>query len=120
MAGGARFERRARLVRKTDFQAVFDRAEKSGDRYFTVLARPNDLGHARLGLAISKRASKLAVVRNTIKRLVRESFRQRLAGLGGLDFVVMARPGLAEVEHPALFEALDRHWSRLVKRCARS
>ncbi|WP_246004555.1 ribonuclease P protein component [Plasticicumulans acidivorans] len=116
---GARFERRARLVRKAEFQTVFDRAEKSADRYFTVLACSNSLEHARLGLAISKRNAKLAVLRNSIKRIIRESFRHQLATLGGVDFVVMARPGLSGVEHRLLFESLNRHWARLAKRCVR-
>ncbi len=116
----ARFERRARLTQKADFDAVFARAEKSGDRFFTVLARPNPLDHPRLGLAISKKSAKSAVVRNSIKRIVRESFRQRATVLGGIDFVVMSRSGITGTPNLELFESLEKHWGRLAKRCARS
>jgi ribonuclease P protein component len=48
MAGGARFSRRARLTGRKAFTGVFARPVKSSDRYFTVLARPNDLPYPRL------------------------------------------------------------------------
>lgn len=114
----ARFDRRARLLDKSDFSALFERAERSADRYFAVLARPNGLGHPRLGLAISKRSAKSAVVRNGIKRVIRESFRVRQQLLGSNDFVVLGRPGIAGTANQAYFESLEGHWRRLVKRCA--
>lgn len=115
---GARFDRRARLVRKIDFRHVFEQPEASRDRFFTVLARLNALGAPRLGLAISRKSAPSAVARNRIKRLVRESFRHRQALLGGLDCVVIGRPGLTDQDNRTLFESLDRHWARLARRCA--
>jgi len=115
----ARFGRRARLATRADFEHVFAQSEKSSDRYFTVLARPNTLAFPRLGLAISKKAAKSAVVRNRIKRLVRESFRQRQPELGGLDVVVIARPNLANEVNATLSDSLNRHWTKLIQqRCA--
>ncbi len=117
---GARFRRRAKLVSKADFREVFEQPEKSGDRYFTVLARPNKLGFPRLGLAISKKSAKSAVVRNGVKRVIRESFRHRQQALGGIDFVVIGRVNLTEPDNPRLFNSLEQHWARLVRRCAKS
>jgi len=54
---------------------VFGNAKRFGNKSLTVLARQNDLGHPRLGLAISKKSAKRAVDRNRIKRVFRESFR---------------------------------------------
>ena len=57
-----------------------------------VIARPNGLEHARLGLAVGVRAAGNAVNRNRIKRLVRESFRRHQSELPAVDLVVNARP----------------------------
>ena len=55
----------------------------------------NSLGYARLGIVVSKRQFKLAVLRNVNKRLVREAFRQHALRNCSFDVVVMARGGKA-------------------------
>ena len=59
-----------------------------------VMARPNAVGHARLGMIVAKRLLARAVDRNRVKRCIRESFRQVRAELPACDFVVrlIARP----------------------------
>jgi ribonuclease P protein component len=86
----------------------------------TMLAVPNDRDYPRLGLAISRKAARSAVARNRIKRHIRETFRHRQAELGGLDLVVIARPGIAAQSAPALNDALDKLWKRLITTCAGS
>jgi ribonuclease P protein component len=108
------------LTCQTQFQRVFKRAQRSSDGCFTVLAAPNGTEHARLGLAISKKAARSAVVRNRVKRIARESFRHHQAALGGLDVVVLARAGIAVKSRRELHASLTRHWARLIQRCARS
>ncbi len=120
MVGGACFPRRARLTGRNAFAGVFAHPAKSSDRYFTVLARPNDLAYPRLGLAISRKVAKSAVARNRLKRVVRESFRRHQQRLGGLDCVVMGRAGLAQWRNAVLFDSLQRHWQRLARPCAPS
>jgi ribonuclease P protein component len=63
----------------------------------------------RLGLAISRRVGN-AVVRNRIKRRIRECFRTILRPMiaGGTDIVVIAREGAAEVSFDAMRDALAR------------
>jgi ribonuclease P protein component len=84
-----------------------------GGRCFSVRYRQNELGHARLGLAVSKRVSKRAVERNRIKRLLRESFRRIRSQLPPLDLVVMAREQAAGVPGPELLAELDALWRKL-------
>lgn len=102
-----------RLLGSADFKRVFERAKRSSDRYWLVLARRNDLGHPRLGLAISKKHAARAVDRNRLKRLVRESFRIEQTELGALDLIVMARPGTLGINHDRLTDSLHKHWRRL-------
>lgn len=80
------------------------------------MARQNNLTHARLGMAISKRVVKTAVERNRIKRIVRESFRHHQNQLAGLDIVVMCREGVIKANNRKLFDSLNRHWHRITER----
>ena len=57
--------------------------------------------HCRLGLVIAKKNVRLAVQRNRIKRLLRESFRAH-HGSQGIDIVVLARRGLDNIDNPEL------------------
>ena len=53
-------------------------------------------GPARLGLAVPRSVGS-AVVRNKVKRLLRETWRELLPEVPpGHDYVLVARPGLAE------------------------
>lgn len=109
----ARFPRSARLHEKADFQRLFARSDKIVDQCFTVRYRCNQLSHARLGLAVSRRTSKCAVERNRIKRVVRESFRRHRRRLPGLDVIVISRSSAAGRGNKELFSSLIRHWNRL-------
>lgn len=114
------FPKSLRLLDKAEYDAVFSNALKVGDQYFLLLARANPQGHARLGLAISKKQARLAVQRNRLKRLVRESFRVRQEALPSADIVVLARRGAADTPSPELAVALDRLWRKLSRRLAGS
>lgn len=91
---------------------MFAAPRRSSDRFFTVLARDNGREYPRLGIAVGKKRVRRAVTRNRIKRLVRESFRQHAATLGGVDVVVLARfDGLAA--NADLLASLGTHWHRI-------
>ena len=106
--------REARLRRAGDFAALRTSSGRAGGRCFHMRYRRNELGHARLGLAISKRVSKRAVERNRIKRLVRESFRRVRHQLPAVDLMVMARDQAASTTGAALLAELDQLWQKLL------
>ena len=82
----------------------------------TLLALPNELGIARLGLAISRKVARTAVARNRIKRAARESFRQNQQALGGLDIIILGRQGIEKQTKQMLRRELEKNWSRLSHR----
>lgn len=114
------FTRQQRLLKAQDYKNVFEQSCRSTDRYLTVLARTNRLDFARLGLAITKKRLKQAVDRNRLKRLIRESFRHHQSSLAGLDCVVLAKNGIAQVNNHTLLQSLARHWQQLSRRCKKS
>src|SRR5579859_5950322 len=105
--------REARLRRAGDFAALRQASGRISGRCFSVRYRVNDTGHARLGLAISKRVSKRAVDRNRIKRLVRESFRRVRHTLPPVDLMVMAREQACTLPGETLLAELDVLWRKL-------
>jgi ribonuclease P protein component len=107
-----RFRRNNRLLNAAAFGRVFEKAQRSRDRCFTVLSRDNGRQDARLGLAISKKHCRRATSRNTIKRIVRESFRHHQAALRGLDVVVINQPAATTASRRQLFDSLAGHWRR--------
>ena len=113
------FPRSARLRHRFEFDSVFAKPKKSIDRYWVILAsqQPADLGinHSRLGLVISKKRIRLAVQRNRIKRLIRESFRQQKYALAPLDIIVLARDKTACYDNDVLSASLTKHWRRLAR-----
>ena len=116
---GESFPAAVRLRTPGDFKTVFKRNIRSHDRYFTVLAHRTDDGPARLGMAVSRKACGNAVVRNRVKRLIRESFRRRATRLGAVDLVVIVKPGAGTIAAPTLLASLAHHWQTIQNKCVR-
>ena len=88
----ARFPKTRRVLKQSEFDAVFERRRSSGDGLMTLYAGENGLEFARLGLVVSRKCGN-AVARNRWKRSLREAFRRVQHELPpGLDLVVIPRP----------------------------
>lgn len=85
-----------------------------------MIARPNGLGHARLGLAVGVRAAGNAVNRNRVKRVVREAFRHIHQELPAVDLVVNARPAAGKASNADMTASVMVLWDRILQRCAAS
>lgn len=88
----------ARLSRSADFERAYRRGRSVANRYLVLYAFPASEHDApRLGVSVGRRVGG-AVVRNRVKRLLREAFRARADELeAGHDYVAVARPDAAEL-----------------------
>ena len=107
------YPRHVRLLDQKDFNFVFAGAKPFRSKAFTLLTRRNNLQHARLGLAISKKAARKAVARNRLKRLVRESFRCWKHRLPNVDIVVLAKPEAVNMRNHEITRILEKQWSSI-------
>ncbi len=83
-------------------------------------ARPEngDGGDPRLGIAVPKQLGG-AVVRNRIKRQLRETWRGALERVpAGNDYVLIARPGLPEAVESRGFEWLQERIAEVLQKAA--
>lgn len=91
----APFPRQARVRARAEYARVFDQARRTSDPLFSLHWLPAETP-ARLGLAVSRKVDTRAVVRNRIKRNLREQFRLLRSRLAPGDYVVVARRAAAE------------------------
>ena len=116
-----KFRPQHRLKTPKEFQAVFDQNEfRVGSPSLLILAKPNDLEHARLGLVIRKKFVRFAHDRNRVKRILRESFRHLHTNFSGLDCLVLTRPGAGELSAKELRRLTDEMFATIAKRYAQS
>ena len=87
-------ERALRLTYDADFRRVRAQGKSWAHPYAILCALPNNLPHNRYGFSVSKRLGG-AVVRNRVKRLLREAVRTTAKEVGplvpGFDVVLIAR-----------------------------
>ena len=100
-------QRAYRLRRPVDFQRVRAGRRSWGHPLLVLYVAPNDGQPTRVGISVGKRVGN-AVVRNRVKRRVREAVRLRHAALAsGHDLVFIARAPAADVDWPTLRAATE-------------
>ena len=81
-----------RLRKKSGFSHVQEHGRKLYSKHFVILVSGTDLPQSRLGVTITRKIDSRAVVRNRIRRRVREVFRLNRHLLERCcDIVVIAR-----------------------------
>ncbi len=116
-----RFPKQLHILRREDFQRVYQRKVYAADRTLVINACENGLPCTRLGLSVSRKVGN-AVVRNFWKRIIREAFRRcRVRLPNGLDIVARPRFGatanfaLVEQSLPKLVQVAVRKMDRFAR-----
>jgi ribonuclease P protein component len=113
-------QRRNRLTRSRDFDAVYRQGRSVSTRFLVLYSftRESEDDEPRLGIAVPKKVGG-AVVRNRIKRQLRELWRARLDRLPrNADFVLVAREGLAEAAEAQGFDWLGDRVDEVLSKAA--
>ena len=101
--------RKYRLQANADFQRIRRKGRTHTHRLLVIAVLPNNLEHSRFGFAVGRRIGK-AVLRNRIKRRMRELVRERIQRgeiATGWDVVFIARHPIREASYPQVGEAID-------------
>ncbi len=81
----------SRLIRRSDFGRVYSRGKSCATDLVVVYVLPNRGQTTRIGFSVSKKLGK-AVIRNRVKRKLREAVRETLPELTtGYDVIIVAR-----------------------------
>lgn len=111
---GHSFSKSSRLLRRAEFRRVYEEGQRRSASLCTVFLRSNGRATTRLGITVPARVGK-AVLRNRIKRRLREVFRLNLAAIPtGWDIVVNPRAQVAQAE----FKKLQFEFLRLMPKAA--
>ncbi len=94
------------LTRKTQFELVYNEGKTWAGKEIVVKALPNGLDLSRYGFTVSRRVGK-AVVRNRVKRLLREIVRQTPLQ-PGWDIIFIARATAAGADYTNLGESVRK------------
>ncbi len=108
------FGRDRRILRRAEYLETYSTGRRLVGRWLVVFVRPGKGAEARLGVTITKKTGS-AVVRNRLRRRLRELFRRSGAFAGAVDVVVNVRPGAEGTAFVELGEDLER----LARRAAR-
>ena len=100
-----------RLSRGDEFDSVYREGTVISGPLLVVRAKRNEVGTTRWGFAVGKRLSKKAVVRNRLRRQLREAIRQ-LPLDEGWDIIVQARPKAMAAPFTALQQDLVQRLKR--------
>ncbi|WP_455161248.1 ribonuclease P protein component [Streptococcus timonensis] len=91
-----------RVKKEKDFNAIFQEGKSVANRKFVVYRLENSEQHFRVGLSVSKKLGN-AVTRNQIKRRIRHvliTHKDQI--IENVDFVVIARKGVEEMNYTEL------------------
>ncbi len=105
-----------RIVRGADYRSVYGAGLKLQSERLVLFGKENCLGHHRLGITVSRKVGS-AVVRNRIKRLLREIFRKSVVATPNtIDLVVNVKREAAQAGYSDLREELLSTLERLRRR----
>jgi ribonuclease P protein component len=105
------FPRQERLLKRSDFLRISRQGNKVHTSHFILLWTESTVSVIRIGITVSGKVGN-SVVRNRIKRLIREFYRQNKGLFFPADFSIIARQGADRLSFSDLCRELGRALQR--------
>jgi ribonuclease P protein component len=120
LRSGQRLGQAERLKNRFDYLRCYRKGRRHNGSLLALHSISNSLSHPRLGITASRKVGK-AVVRQRVKRRVREVFRRwpPRRELGGVDLIVHLQPSAGKASFAELSTELDRLLRRQLGTSAR-
>lgn len=109
-----------RIKKNKEFQLVFKKGQSFANRQFVIYKlEKEEQGHFRIGLSVSKKIGN-AVVRNQVKRYVRQAFHDFESQLeNSFDYVIIARKPVSDMDYEEIKKSLQ-HILKIAKVISRN
>lgn len=97
-----------RLAKNKDFERVWQKGRSFFIKEIGIKFLGNNFKYSRFGIIVSNKVMKKAVLRNKIKRRIREIIRLRISFIKmGVDCVILAREGIGGLSYKELEERVE-------------
>jgi len=106
------FNKSGRLRKRSEFTRLASSGNKLVAAHFIVISSDSVFSCARLGITVSKKVGN-AVIRNRIKRLIREFFRNNRVMFPVADYNIIARSGASHLDYSAVCQEIANALSRI-------
>jgi ribonuclease P protein component len=104
-------KREERLTKPEQYTRVYNEGSSCADQLLVLKATPNHLEFSRFGISVSKRIGN-AVVRNRVKRVLREILRSATV-TPGWDIILIARGPSAGGDYQRLQKSITSLLTRM-------
>ena len=104
-----------RVKKNEDFSYIIKKKQSIANQSFIIYYLKNDVGHARVGISVSKKLGK-AVVRNKIKRQVRMIVQQTIDFNDSCYYIVIVRNKYLDLDFNSNLNELKYLYKKILKR----
>ena len=98
-----------RLKKQADFQRLFQKGKRAFSPSLTIIYRPSN--KMTMGISVGKRHGK-SVMRNHIKRLLREAFRSAQTNMSGVYNIIL----IPKVSEEYAYKTFEQHLQWMIKK----
>ncbi len=103
-----------KITKTKDFDKIFKQGISSFSPTLLIKRQKNNLGVNRYGVIVSTKVSPKAVVRNKIKRLIREVFKQEKTKLSqGNDLIFIAQKDIKDKLYQEVLASVQKQFKKI-------
>jgi ribonuclease P protein component len=106
-------KKNARITKQRDFDFLYKQGKRLKSKFFAVVFITNNVGFNRFAFIVSSKVDKRAVVRNKLKRRMREIIRANYQKIKpSFDFIIIALPQSVKVSFEELKADLETFFNK--------